>query len=176
MKTSKVWLKICVLFFVMGFLVTAGCCKKKPVETQPAMKSGEGVSQEEEAARKMREEQERLKKAAMQKFVNEDVHFAFDDASIRPDEKGILQEKVQWLKDNPGESVTIEGNCDERGTVAYNLALGERRAQSVKKFLVNAGIDASRLQTVSYGKEKPLDPGHNEAAWAKNRRAHFRIN
>jgi len=175
MKTSRMWLKISVLIFVMGFLITAGCCKKKPVETQPAKSGTEGVSQEEEAAKRQREEMERIKKAAMQKFVNEDIRFDFDDASIRPDAKAILQEKVQWLKDNPGVSVTIEGHCDERGTVAYNLALGERRAQSVKKFVVNAGIDASRLQTVSYGKEKPLDPGHNEAAWAKNRRGHFRI-
>jgi peptidoglycan-associated lipoprotein len=174
MKTSRVWLKICVLFFVMGFLVTAGCCKKKPVDAQAGMK-GE-VTQEEEAARKLKEEQERLKKAALQKFISEDVHFDFDDAAIRPDAKEILQEKVQWLKDNPSEAVTIEGHCDERGTTAYNLALGERRAQSIKKFLVNAGIDASRLQTISYGKEKPLDPGHNEAAWTKNRRGHFRVN
>ena len=71
--------------------------------------------------------------------------------------------------------MTIEGYCDERGTEAYNVALGERRAQSVKTFLVNAGIDKASLNTISYGEEKPLDPGHNEAAWANNRRAHFHI-
>jgi len=173
---SKAWLKICLLIFMMSFLLVAGCnCKKKPLETQATTATKEGISQDELNAQKAKEEAERLKKAAMQKFVNEDVYFDFDDAAIRSDAKEVLKSKVEWLKANPSENVTIEGNCDERGTEAYNLALGERRAQSIKTFLVNAGIDKSRLQTVSYGEEKPVDPGHNEAAWAKNRRGHFRI-
>jgi len=79
------------------------------------------------------------------------------------------------MKKNPGAKVQIEGHCDERGTPEYNLALGQRRADSTKKYLVNLGIDGSRLSTISYGEEKPADPGHNEAAWAKNRRAVFDI-
>jgi len=74
---------------------------------------------------------------------------------------------------NKNVTVLIEGNCDERGTVEYNLALGEKRAQSAMKFLVDLGVDKARIKTISYGKEKPLEPGHNEEAWAKNRRDHF---
>jgi peptidoglycan-associated lipoprotein len=87
----------------------------------------------------------------------------------------VLKEKAAWLQDRPEVDVLIEGHCDERGTNEYNLALGERRAQSAKVFLVNMGIASSRLTTVSYGEERPLDPGHDEAAWAKNRRAQFVI-
>jgi peptidoglycan-associated lipoprotein len=173
---SKVWLKILVLIFAMGFVFTTGCCKKKPVETQPVAATPEkGISEDEMAAKRKAEQEAMLKKAAMQKFVNEDVYFDFDDAAIRTDAKAILKDKAEFMKANPGVAVTIEGNCDERGTEAYNLALGERRAQSIKTFLVNAGIEKSRLNTVSYGEEKPVDPGHNESAWSKNRRGHFRI-
>jgi peptidoglycan-associated lipoprotein len=77
------------------------------------------------------------------------------------------------LKKYPKVKVQIEGHCDERGTIEYNLALGERRANSTKKYLISLGISADRISTISYGKERPLDPGHNEEAWAKNRRAHI---
>ena len=87
----------------------------------------------------------------------------------------VLKNKGMWLRDNPDVNVTIEGHCDERGTVEYNLALGDRRAESAKAYLVNLGIPASRIETVSYGEERPVDPGHNEAAWARNRRAAFVI-
>jgi peptidoglycan-associated lipoprotein len=172
---KKVWLKILVLIFAMGFVFTAACCKKKPVETQPAASQEKGISEDELAAKRKQEQEAMMKKAAMQKFVNDDVYFDFDDASIRTDAKAVLKDKADFLKANPNISVTIEGHCDERGTEAYNLALGERRAQSIKTFLVNAGIEQSRLSTISYGEEKPVDPGHNEAAWSKNRRGHFRI-
>jgi len=82
---------------------------------------------------------------------------------------------VAWMRENPGVSVLIEGHCDERGTEEYNIALGQRRAESVKMFLVDTGISASSLNTISYGEEQPLDSGKTESAWAKNRRAHFRI-
>lgn len=80
-----------------------------------------------------------------------------------------------WLRSNFDVAITIEGHCDERGTNAYNLALGERRAESVKTFLAGLGIDQSRLATISYGEERPLDPGHGETSWSRNRRAHFSI-
>jgi peptidoglycan-associated lipoprotein len=102
----------------------------------------------------------------------EDIHFDFDKYNIRPGDADILKKNYEWFGSNSGR-VRIEGNCDERGTVEYNLVLGQKRADAAKGYLVNLGVDASRLDTISYGKEKPVDPGHDEAAWAKNRRDHF---
>jgi len=101
-----------------------------------------------------------------------DIYFDFDKYNIRSGDAQILNKGYAWLQANPGK-VRIEGNCDERGTVEYNLALGQKRADAAKAYLVNLGADPSRLETVSYGKEKPVDPGHNEEAWAKNRRDNF---
>lgn len=101
--------------------------------------------------------------------------FDFDSYALRNDARAVLDRDAQLLRDHPEVSVTIEGHCDERGTVEYNQALGEKRAQAARDYLVNAGIQAARLQTVSYGKERPFDPGHDESAWAKNRRAHFTL-
>ena len=112
---------------------------------------------------------------ARNRFVNEDVYFDFDKATLTPTAQNVLMFKADWLKTNADESVTIEGHCDERGTPEYNLALGERRAQSAKSYLVNLGVDDARMQTISYGEERPVDPGSNEEAWAKNRRAHFSL-
>lgn len=104
-----------------------------------------------------------------------DINFDFDKYNIRETDAAILKENLAWFqaRENSGKKVKIEGHCDERGTVEYNLVLGQKRADSTKNFLVGLGIDGKLLETVSYGKEKPVDPGHNEAAWAKNRRAHF---
>jgi len=102
-----------------------------------------------------------------------DIHFDFDKYDIRPGDAEILKENAALLMKNPGVKIQIEGHCDERGTVEYNLALGERRANSAKRYLSSLGITADRISTISYGEEKPLDPGHNEEAWAKNRRDHF---
>jgi peptidoglycan-associated lipoprotein len=102
-----------------------------------------------------------------------DVHFDFDRYFIRPQDAEILKQDFSWVKANPGTRVRVEGNCDERGTVEYNLALGQKRADAAKNYLVTLGTDAKLLDTVSYGKERPVDPGHNEAAWEKNRRAHL---
>lgn len=104
-----------------------------------------------------------------------DVHFDFDRYDIREQDAQILKENAAILLKYPEVKVQIEGHCDERGTAEYNLALGERRANSVKKYLISLGVPAERLSTISYGKEMPLDPRHNEEAWAKNRRAHFTI-
>ncbi|HEY3276478.1 MAG TPA: peptidoglycan-associated lipoprotein Pal [Syntrophorhabdaceae bacterium] len=102
-----------------------------------------------------------------------DVNFDFDKYAIRAGDGEILKGDASWFKANPGKKVKIEGHCDERGTVEYNLVLGQKRADSTKKYLQDLGIDGKLMDTVSYGKERPLDPGHNEAAWAKNRRAHI---
>ena len=100
------------------------------------------------------------------------IYFDFDKYNIRPGDATILNKDYAWLQAHPGK-VRIEGNCDERGTVEYNLALGQKRADAAKGYLVKLGADPKKLETVSYGKEKPVDPGHNEAAWAKNRRDNF---
>lgn len=103
------------------------------------------------------------------------VHFDFDRYNIKPDEAEILRNNARWLRQNRGVEVVIEGHADERGETEYNLALGEKRAKSVKDYLVGLGVSSSRLKTISYGEEKPADPRHNEAAWAKNRRAEFTV-
>jgi len=102
-----------------------------------------------------------------------DIHFDFDKYDVRPQDEGILKENAAWLKNNPKMKIQIEGHCDERGTSDYNLALGETRANMTKRYLVSLGIASDRISTISYGEERPLDTGHNEEAWAKNRRAHF---
>ncbi|MBW1897735.1 MAG: peptidoglycan-associated lipoprotein Pal [Deltaproteobacteria bacterium] len=108
-------------------------------------------------------------------FENDDVQFEFDSAKLSMEAQDILRQKAEWLKKNPRAKIIIEGHCDERGTNEYNLALGDRRAFSAKSFLADLGIDASRLTTVSYGEERPIDSRADEDAWAKNRRAHFVI-
>jgi peptidoglycan-associated lipoprotein len=99
------------------------------------------------------------------------IQFDFDKADLRQDATQTLTEDAARIRENAPLAVRIEGHCDERGTVEYNLALGDRRARAAREFLVSAGIPAQRLRTISYGKERPLDPGHNESAWATNRRA-----
>jgi len=103
------------------------------------------------------------------------VLYDLDSADVSAEGQRVLQENAQVLRKYPQMQVTIEGHCDERGTAEYNLALGERRALAAQSYLVSLGIPAERLRTVSYGKEFPFDPGHNEEAWSKNRRAHFVI-
>jgi len=103
------------------------------------------------------------------------AHFDFDKFNITAEAKSILEANAKWLKSNPKVHVQIEGHCDSRGSIEYNLALGEKRAIATKKYLVMLGIKANRLNTISYGKERPLDADDSESAWAKNRRANFVI-
>lgn len=195
-KKMSVWFML--LIAVPGLLLMISCAKhavkssltEDQVETigqQAAQKAqAEAIAKqramEEERLRqeRLREEQaraaaERAKMMARSDFINQDIYFEFDSSALLPMAQDTLAKKAQWLRDNPGVSVIIEGHCDERGTNEYNLALGDRRAGSAKTYLINLGIDASRLSTISYGEERPVDPGHNEEAWAKNRRAHFAI-
>ncbi len=104
-------------------------------------------------------------------FENVTVKFAYDSSSIMDSEIQTLEAKADWLRNNTDVTVTVEGHCDERGTTEYNLALGDRRAARVKNFLINLGVDAERVTTVSYGEEKPAVEGSNEAAWSQNRRS-----
>jgi peptidoglycan-associated lipoprotein len=178
------------LVIFIGFL--APSCGKKEIKTEPVTSEDEARRRAEEEARRreqerqaaIREEQlreEQLIKegekfqSARELFENEDILFEFDSASLSAEAQEILRAKAAWLKANPGARVIIEGHCDERGTNEYNLALGDRRAFSAKSFLVDLGIADSRLTTISYGEEQPVDIGSSEDAWAKNRRAHFVI-
>ena len=102
-----------------------------------------------------------------------DVFFDFDKSELRSDAVAQLKTNANWIQASGGRKVVVEGHCDERGTNEYNLALGERRANSAKDYIVNLGVEPARLKTVSYGEEKPFAEGHNEDAWAQNRRAHF---
>lgn len=102
--------------------------------------------------------------------VGDRVFFDFDRYTLRADARASLDKQVAWLKQYPAYSITVEGHADERGTREYNLALGERRANSVKEYLVGNGLPANRVKTISYGKERPIALGSNEAAWSQNRR------
>ena len=107
--------------------------------------------------------------------VGDRVYFDFNDFNIRPDAQPVLAAQAAWLNRYGAVEVRIEGNCDERGTREYNLALGARRANSVRDFLVAHGVSPARITTISYGKERPIDPGEGEEAWAKDRNAHTAI-
>ncbi len=113
--------------------------------------------------------------AAKREFEDQDIHFEYDSSKLSSMAKMLLKEKATWLKANYSASVIIEGHCDNRGTTEYNLALGERRASEVKAYLINLGVSATRLDTISYGEEQPLDSRQTEQAFRKNRRAHFAI-
>ncbi len=137
----------------------------------------------EEAAKKSEAEKEFEKSLVAKKYPGiegevleskllKDITFDFDKYDIRPQESSILKGNAALLAKYPNMKIQIEGHCDERGTIEYNLALGERRANSCKNYLISLGISKDRISTISYGKERPMDPGHTEEAWAKNRRAH----
>lgn len=102
-----------------------------------------------------------------------DIHFAFNDYTIEPQDDSILKSNADWLMAHPNTRVQVEGHCDERGSEDYNIALGARRAQAAKDYLVTLGISPARISTISYGKELPLCTEHTEACWARNRRDHF---
>ena len=108
--------------------------------------------------------------------VGDRVFFGYDSSELDSDALELLQDQVAWLKQNSGVSVTIEGHCDERGTREYNLALGEKRAQAVKNYLIGLGINPDRVSTISYGKERPAVVGSNDGAWAQNRRSVTLVN
>jgi len=102
------------------------------------------------------------------------IYFAFDSAALTAESRSSIEHNAGILKDNESVRVLIEGHCDERGTIEYNLALGERRALAARNYLINLGIDPDRIATISYGEERPVDQGHDEEAWSKNRRDEFR--
>lgn len=116
---------------------------------------------------------EELNRVAQQRGYIADAFFAYNESTLSSDAQNALQTSASWLKKNPQYNLLIEGHCDERGTEQYNLALGDHRANTAKEYLMTLGIDSARIRTVSYGEERPFDPGHDESAWAKNRRDHL---
>ena len=153
----------------------------KERETKEARERELAKIKEEEAKKEREKELEKslvakktpgIEGEVFESSLLKDIHFDFDKYDIRPGDAEILKGNATLLTKYPKVKIQIEGHCDERGTVEYNLALGERRANSAKKYLISLGITADRISAISYGKERPLDPGHNEEAWAKNRRAH----
>jgi peptidoglycan-associated lipoprotein len=166
-------------------LLTAGCAKKStPVSGTGPQMGASGPSAEEIRAR---EEEERRRRIAESQLAArptsvtpgmqalDTVYFDFDQATLTDQSKDILVRNAEWLRSNRDVRVQVEGNADERGTPEYNLALGDRRAAAVKNYLTSLGIDSSRLVTISYGEERPADPGQGEGAWAKNRRVDFKV-
>ena len=116
---------------------------------------------------------EGLNRAAQTNGWVQDAFFSYDESTLTPEAQASLGASANWLKTHAEVGLLIEGHCDERGTEQYNLALGDRRANIVREYLATLGVDAARIRTVSYGVERPFDPGHTEAAWGKNRRAHL---
>ena len=169
---KKLWIILALLLVIPGLLFTASCAKKA-VKSEPAVTQAEAAVAEK--AKQQASEMMREKRVARNMFINEDIYFDFDKSNILLLAQDVLRRKAEWLWSNPEVSVIIEGHCDERGTNEYNLVLGDRRAESARNFLVDLGIKGSRLTTISYGEERPVDSGHNEEVWAKNRRAHFII-
>ena len=191
------------LLFVIGLgatVVAAGCGKKTPQTIAPVANADSAAAAERaradsaaaaqaEADRRAREEAERVAHQreadslaalgrtaeAVRSTVAAMIHFDYDKATIRPDDAGTLDQKVAILQANPQLRIRIGGHCDERGSDEYNLALGNRRAQAAKQYLVSHGVDASRIETQSWGEERPLVNGHDESAWSQNRRDEFEI-
>lgn len=181
---------VVLISLLAGVLVFAACSQKKITQAeqpQPAAQQQEAVmSKTDEAVTADVQQQTPASSSKTtdvsaqaekdRAFKVRDVHFDYDRYDIRPEERAVLESTASWLLKNRESAVSIEGHCDERGTNEYNLALGDRRANSVREFLTASGISSSRIKTISYGEEKPVCPEQNDACWEQNRRAHFVLN
>lgn len=167
-------------------LTMAGCRREEPqVAPEPAVDSAAIRAEQERArqdsiaaAERARQAAERARQAEIERIraeLSDVVYFEYDSEQLTAQAEQKLQSKIAILRSNPSLRVRIEGHADERGSTEYNLALGQRRAETVKSYLQNYGIDASRVQTLSYGEERPATMGSSESAWAQNRRAEFAI-
>ena len=179
------------LAFAFLSLSLTSCAKKQIKKEEPVVKAAEPAKEapapkmgdDEEYKRKEAERQRKLKELARQArlkgeievFESQHIYFDFDKDILKPAARATLAKKAAWLRANPEFKVRIEGHCDERGSNEYNLALGERRALAAWKYLNALGISGNRLITLSWGEERPADPGHNDDAWAKNRRDEFKV-
>jgi peptidoglycan-associated lipoprotein len=189
----KTLLLMLIVAIAFGMTFSLGGCAKKEVTTedemgtsfeekelQPGDPGYEKIYEESMAAKQesldaqaaaMEEDHEVLEGRTSAPLLP--VYFDFDKSNIRPDQRARLEKIADYLKQNKSVRIRIEGNCDEQGTTEYNMALGERRSINAKKYLVNLGINSSRMHTISYGEEKPLLHGHDEYSWAQNRRDDF---
>jgi peptidoglycan-associated lipoprotein len=186
MKGTRFW-KWAVLVLSVAALVAVGCAKKQTVKSEGAQGAPEAAAPGAVGEAPVKEAPAPPVKVAPAPPAEapgvavteerpsqfDDVRFDFDKSEVKEEGRKTCQVVAGFLKKNPKAKLLIEGHCDERGTAEYNMALGERRAAAVMSYLVSLGVSKGALSTVSFGKEKPLDPGHDEGAWAKNRRAHF---
>ena len=166
---KKTWLIIALMLVIPGLLFTVGC-QKKAVSQAKAPAPAAAPAEEKPAPTPV------SKPPAAWNISQNNIYFEFDKSTLTPMAQDTLMRHAAWLRENPNAAVTIEGHADERGTNEYNLALGDRRADSAKAFLVDLGVSASRLTTISYGEERPLCGQQDEECWAKNRRGHFVVN
>lgn len=162
---------------VFGSLISFGCAKK--VETAKDTKGADervasAPTPSPDSGSQVRTESPMVRESGSASGLN-DVYFDFDKFTVRDDAKPSLQSNSKWLNSNSKARIKIEGHADERGTNEYNIALAEKRAQAVSKYLVTLGVKADRLSTISYGEEKPQCAAHSEDCWQKNRRAHFTV-
>jgi peptidoglycan-associated lipoprotein len=161
--------KLTVLLIILAAFVLAMGCGKKPPPPPPEPPP---VTQKEPPPPPPPPPPAEPEIAPLQLTT---IYFEYDKSDIRPDARDIMAQNARSLAEHPTATIRVEGNCDERGTDEYNMALGERRANAAKEYLVNYGIDGGKISTISYGESRTADPGHNEEAWAKNRRDDFRV-
>ena len=182
-----------ILLLVIGLAIIPTACKKQPADTTPPVDTEataaadtppadrvdtppEGVEVTEGFGQEKPTVQEEVAPTVAQwneMGVLKTIYFAFDKADLSDEARRTLRANADWLKTHASHGVVVQGHCDERGTIEYNLSLGQRRAQTVKDYLGSLGVDGSRVRTVSYGEERPLASGHDESSWAQNRRAEF---
>ena len=178
---NKIGTTLTVLLVAASLMLTVSCQKKTVAVEDGSMSTAQEGGSAVTTADTSQTGEDTIDTAAASNertsyvVLQEDIFFEFDKATLTEPAIEILTQNGKWLRINSDVSIVIEGHCDARGTNDYNLALGDRRAESVKNFLADLGIDRTRISTISYGEERPAVLGHNEAAWAKNRRAHFLI-
>ena len=190
MGKSRAWI-FGAIMLAMLLALGVSCAKKQVTMETQEMAAEEGAAQqsaEDEAARREAEEMRRAREARQREqaagmseearraaFEDEHIHFDFDKYVLTPQAMMILDEKAAYLREHSGVRVLVEGHCDERGSNEYNLALGDRRANSAKNYLVKSGVAESRITTISYGEEQPLCMQQSESCWSRNRRGHFGV-
>lgn len=192
MRKSRAWI-FGAIMLAMLLALGVSCAKKQVTMETQEMAAEEGAAQQsaedeavrreaeearlrEQRAEEARERQARMSEAARRAaFEDEDIHFDFDKYVLTPQAMMILDDKAAYLREHPGVRALVEGHCDERGSNEYNLALGDRRANSAKNYLVKSGVAESQITTISYGEEQPLCMQQNESCWSRNRRGDFGV-
>ena len=162
-----------VVVAVALLVALAGACSKKATSPDEGVGGPGGAGMGEDALGGSSLARAKRGLAPEEDGILKDVHFGYDGSEVDADQRGLLDANLGWLRQNAKAKVELEGHCDSRGTIEYNLALGAKRAKSVKDYLVGQGIAADRISTISYGKELPLCSEETDACWARNRRVHF---